>query len=328
MTRISENQIFNRMLYHVLNNRRQTNTFSEEVASGKKVHVPGDSKRSATIAQFQSTLSKVEDYGQRAKQIVGMMSFQEDALEQANDVLIRAQEIATQGANETLGATERALLAEEVYELREHIVNLANSKYLGRYVFSGAADDTPAYSRDVDYVTGAGQGVYNYSYNSNPGSTLQRAVPVTDSLTITVNTRGDQIFGNAITALEELGRSLSGYRTDNADPTNAVNNAAYVFPTDYDQQTQDIAATIDSLKSAIDSDIMTERTNIAGRLRRIDTAASVLELTRDQAKDVLAKLQDADMIESASNLTQAQTALEASLTVTTQLLRQSILDYI
>lgn len=295
MTRISENQVFNRMMFHVLNNRERTNDFSEEIASGVKVHVPGDSKRSATIAQFETTLAKVEDYGQRAAQVVGMMSFQEDTLEQASEVLIRAQEIAQQGANETLSETERALLAQEAFELREHMVNLANSKYLGRYVFSGAADDTPAYSRDVDYVTGNGLGVYNYTYNNNPGSTLTRSVQVTDSLSVTINTRGDTIFDNAIQTLETLGRSLDGFATNTADATDVVGNAAYVFPADYQQQTQDIAATIDALKNAQDSDVMIERTNIAGRLRRIDTAASVLE---------------------------------ASLTVTTQLLRQSILDYI
>jgi flagellin-like hook-associated protein FlgL len=63
-------------------------------------------------------------------------------------------------------------------------------------------------------------------------------------------------------------------------------------------------------------------------MRRIETAESLLGLTKNSAEDVLGRIRDADPTESAANLSKAQTALEASYSVTAKVLRMTILDYI
>ncbi|RIL09741.1 MAG: flagellar biosynthesis protein FlgL, partial [Proteobacteria bacterium] len=52
------------------------------------------------------------------------------------------------------------------------------------------------------------------------------------------------------------------------------------------------------------------------------------QATKDDAITALSTLQDADVAESATSLTQAQTALEASYAITTRILNLNILDFL
>jgi flagellar hook-associated protein 3 FlgL len=344
MTRISENQVQRALLTDLIRNRGDVNKYGQELSTGKKVHEPGDSKLSGTIADFQDSLVKIEGYQNRVSFAEGFLLAQDNALSSAQDLLIRAKEIAEQGANETNSEVERKALAQEMFEIRDHMVSLANSQYLGRFIFSGNADNIPAYSRSMPDYASPGDGSladYHYAYNNNPGADQQRDVQITDNLNVPVNRPGNLRFDNAVYALERLGRALDGFTTDPPlpdplvtplpapDPTLASPaNDPYTFPADYTTQTADILASLDMLDIAREQDIMPERADLAGRLRRLDTARSLLDLSELNAVDVLSKLQDADLTESASNLAQAQTALQAAFSVTNQILSQSILDYI
>src|SRR5690606_29486905 len=133
---------------------------------------------------------------------------------------------------------------------------------------------------------------------------------------------------NAIAGLERLGRALQGYATTPATGIPDGGGAAYVFPADFSVQTQDIKNAMDLIDVARQQDIMPERVDIAGRQRRIETAESLLSLLKISSEEALDKLQATDVFEAATNLSQAQTALQASLTVSTRVLQMSILDYI
>ena len=136
------------------------------------------------------------------------------------------------------------------------------------------------------------------------------------------------MFGTSIEALERLGRALAGYATTPASGSPDGGGLAYTFPTDYTQQTADIKNTIDLLNKARDEDILPERTMLGGKMRRLETAESLLSLSKTSAQEVLSKIQNADETESVANLTQAQTALQASYSVTAKALRLTIMDYI
>jgi flagellin-like hook-associated protein FlgL len=164
-----------------------------------------------------------------------------------------------------------------------------------------------------------------YVFASNAGASVVKSIKVTDDMSISVNTPGSEVFGRAILALESLGRALSNY--DTTVDNGAATGAGTTFTTIQDQ-TSAISAALDLLKRAREEDIMPERVNLGGRMKRLEAAESVLELSSFSAKQVLNQLQDTDFAESASNLSQAQTALEASLAVSSRILQQSILDYL
>ncbi|RME58159.1 MAG: hypothetical protein D6780_07205 [Candidatus Dadabacteria bacterium] len=329
MSRITETQIIRSLLVNLARQRGFVDKFSNEISTGLKAVKPGDTKNAGTIAQFQATLQKVDNFKQRIANVIGLLNIQDEVLSQTNDLLVRAKEIAEQGANETLSTDERSFLAEEVFALRDQLINLANTKYQGRYIFSGLADDQPAYSQTTSFTNpSSGDASIRYAYTTADGSTSTRSVKVTDDISVTVNTPGSTIFNNALYALERLGRALAGYKTEPSSGAPDGSGDPYTFPDEFSTQTQDIQNALDLLETARKDDVMTERTDLGGRIARLHAAESLLDLTSASAKEVASNLQEADITEAASNLTQAQTALDASMAITFRILNQSILNFL
>lgn len=328
MTRISQNQIVSTVLNGIFQNRGRVAKFSEEITTGLKVSDPGDSDQSGMISQFRQTVQRVGGYKSVINIAKSYLGRQDDILIDADEIMVRAKEIASQGVNTTNSEDTRRHMAAEVFQLRDHFVQLANSTYQGRYLWGGTDDDDPPYDPSTYTNPSTGPESIRYVYDADAGSSDQRTLNITDDMTITVNTSGNNVFSNGIYALERLGRALQGYETNPA--TGAPNNTgnAYVFPTDFNRQTDAIKDTIDLLDTARQDDILDERVSLGGRMRRLETAESILELSQVNADELLDKLQNADVVASASNLSQAQTALQASFSVSSRVLNLSILDYI
>lgn len=328
MTRISESQFTRSLIAHTANNKARVDKYSEQVATGLKAALPSDSTDSGVISRYKQQLDRIDGYMTTIARVKSFVQFQDDALSQMDELLLRAKEIASQGANESLTPSARAFLAEEVFQIRDQIVGLGNSSYQGRYVYGGADDDDPPFD-SMEYTEPvSGPASIKYEFDAELGTSQLRSVNITDDVAVTLSTPGGDVFGTSIEALERLGRALAGYATTPASGTPDGGGLAYTFPTDYAQQTADIKYTIDLLNKARDEDILPERTMLGGKMRRLETAESLLTLSKTSAQEVLSKIQNADETESVANLTQAQTALQASYSVTAKALRLTIMDYI
>lgn len=336
MVRITENQIAKSLFAQVQKNRQEVAKNQLQVATGVKVLDPGDSNFSGTISQLGGVLERNDGYERRINALEGSLQYQEDILSSVTEQLVRAKEVAAQGANEVLSINERFSLGEEILQIRDQLVALANSTYQNQYIFGGAATSTPPFT-DQTYTNGTGSTAQRFEYTTVAGGQFIQNVKVSDTLTVQANTPGDQIFQRAIAAVERLGRALQGFQTDPVAETGGLpdytilpdgNGVAYTFPADFGLQTSDIHNAMDLLDQARERDILPERVDIGSRLRRLETAEELRELTDYSTREVLSTLRDADPVAAASNLQLSSTALEASLTVSAQVLRLSILDFI
>lgn len=327
-TRVSENQTTRQMVSFALENKRRLGEFSNQLTSGVKVSKPSDSVDAGTISRYQQQIAKIDTYTTTIAQAKSFLVFQDDIVSQANDLLIRAKEVAQQGANETLSSFARSQLAEEVYQIRDQMASLANSSYQGKFVYGGTDDDDPPYDEQTYTAPATGNPSTRYVFDAEGGTLSSKTVRVTDEISVSLNTPANKLFGTSLEALERLSRALGGYSTTPASGTPDGGGAAYTLPDDYHTQTQDIKACIDLLNTARDKQVIPERVSLGGRLRRLETGEALLELTKNSAKEVLSRIQDADETEAAANLQQAQTALQASYSVTAKVLRLTILDYI
>ncbi|MEY4669107.1 MAG: hypothetical protein RL518_1806 [Pseudomonadota bacterium] len=328
MTRISETQFTRSLIEHTANNKARVDKYSEQVATGIKAALPSDSTDAGVIARYKQQLDRIDGYMTTISRVKSYVQFQDDALNQMDELILRAKEIASQGANESLTPSARAFLAEEVFQIRDQVVGLGNSSYQGRFVYGGADDDDAPFDATVYDEPATGPASVKYEFDAELGTSQLRPVHITDDITVNINTPGADVFGTTIEALERLGRSLGGYATEPASGAPDGSGAAYTFPTDYTKQTADIKYTIDLLNRARDEDILPERTMLGGKMRRLETAEALLNLSKTSAQEVLSKIQNADETESVANLTQAQTALQASYSVTAKALRLTIMDYI
>lgn len=332
MTRISENYLLGSLQFGLLQNRLKVAKHTEELSSGYKVATPSDTDKPGYISNLREMKSRMDGHLKRVSGVLGSLDFQEGVLRESQNVVQRSLELATQGANETLSSMDRKKIAEEVFGLRDQLVSLANSNFGGTYVFAGAADTAPPFAQQVtgDYIEPSnGAASIRYAYTTTVGADATRTVDISDTTSIRVNGVGSEVFTDAIDGLERLGRALAGYKTEPAAPASPDGTgAAYVFPDEFKQQTVDIRQTIDLLKAASKDKIGVELASIGARTNQLQSAKAVVESAQSRAQESLSVLQDTDIAESATNLTQAQTALEATMTLSGKVLRMSILDYL
>jgi flagellar hook-associated protein 3 FlgL len=329
MRRVSENQNVRQLVTNALENKRRLNDLSNQLTTGQRVNKPSDSVDAGSIARYQTLIGKVDSYGVAISQAKSFLEYQDGVVGQATEIIVRAKEIAQQAANETLSAESRAQLAEEVYQLRDQMASLANSTYQGRYVYGGTDDDDPPYDKVTYDEPATGPARDRYAFDGELGTAAGKSFKVTDEISVTLTTPAQEVFGSSIEGLERLSRSLAGFKTlPLPSGTPDGTGAAYVFPDEYHVQTEDIRGAIDLFNKARDTELIPERVSLGGRLRRLETGQALLDLTKNSAKEVLSRLQDADETEVAANLQQAQTALQASYSVTAKVLRMTILDYV
>lgn len=332
--RVTEAQTRRTVITQISQHKMDLDKYSDQVTTGLKVTEPGDSNQSGTISRYRESKNRNEAHIQRIATVTSMLEYQDNIVSSLNDYVIRAQEIATQAANETYDEKTRASLSAEVYAIRDSVVALANSKYLGVYIYGGADDDDPPYDKESDLTPTTGtQTDDRYVFDNGVGTDISKNVVVTDTLTVQVSTPGNKIFGRLLGGLEKLARALDGYSTNLGDAGETLpGGEAYDFDTDYtaayEQQSQDIRDCIDIFKKAAQEDISPEQSSLAGRLSRLKISESILQMTNDSTDEALANLQEVDIYEAATNLSNAQTALQASYLVTSKLLSMTLLDYI
>ena len=193
--RITNSMLSTRALRDLQVNYAGLAKVQEQVGTARKLNRASDDPAQARVAiKVRDTLDALAQHLRNIDTADRATSTAETALASADDVLVRLKELAIQGANDTLGATDRAAIAKEVAQLADTLVGLANTRNGEDYVFSGQRTRTPAYAS-----AGAA-----YAGDTNPLNA--RVAP---GVTVATNVTGDVAFGPALAAVVQLQADLA-----------------------------------------------------------------------------------------------------------------------
>ena len=154
-----------------------------QISSGRRIMTPSDDPiASARSIEVRESLSRLEQFDRNATVATSRLSQEEEALSSVNNVLQRVRELALQANNATQSNESRKLIAVEMRQHLEHLVQLANQKDgNGRHLFSGNLEDVQPVSR-----AGA-----VFTYNGDQG---QRLIQVGESRQIADGDSGAAVF--------------------------------------------------------------------------------------------------------------------------------------
>ncbi|MDH5491589.1 MAG: flagellar hook-associated protein FlgL, partial [Myxococcales bacterium] len=282
--RVSDSSFYDHNLRSLIRERAKLAKAQLQASSGKRVLAPSDDPLAAALAMRErSKASQAVDRERAAEAGLHSTQAADAALADVAELLRRAQELAIQGATDTLGAPERAGIAREIEELREAALGLANTEIGGSHVFGGARDGSPPFDASGAYL----------------GDANVRSVQVAPGILVEVSVAGDAAFGSGGTsdvlgALEQLRLALD------ADDV----------PT--------IRASIDSLNLA-HSTISTARAELGSSMRSFESSISLTKRLEVEAIDRESKLVGVDPLEAFMDFTKAQTALEAAVRIASEL---------
>jgi flagellar hook-associated protein 3 FlgL len=218
--RITNNMLINNMIDYIGNNLGRMEKLQMQMATGKKISVPSDDPVAAARAlKLRTDVSEIEQYKRNVKDAQSWMDITENALSNMGDVLHRARVLAVGGSNGTLSTEDSQKYAEEIKQLRTQLIQIGNSTYAGRHIFSGYKTDkklideeTGKFAIDVDnnqmikYEIGIGDDIninvlggdlFNGGKNAvaNPTAETPELIHTLDNLIIALN-NGDQEGAN------------------------------------------------------------------------------------------------------------------------------------
>ncbi len=189
MLRVSTKMMSDQSVAAMLKQQARLNETQLQLSSGKRVLTPADDPASAVrILDLNAAIGRINQYQDNANRASQRLALEEDALSGGINLLQRAKELAIQGNNDMLTASDRGAIAAEVRQLLDEMVGLANSTDSnGEYLFAGYQSNTQPFSRPS---------LASFSYNGDMG---QRQLQISTDRQIAEGNNGFETFMNVPT---------------------------------------------------------------------------------------------------------------------------------
>lgn len=151
--RITNRMMTNNMLNNINKNKLNVSKYEEQYSTGKKIQKPSDDPIVAVRAlKMRTNLAELNQYYEKnIPDAVSWMELTEGALSNINDILKKINTLCVQGSSDTLTASDRNSIVQNLVELKNQIYEEGNSNYTGRYIFTGfKTDSSLTFLEDTD----------------------------------------------------------------------------------------------------------------------------------------------------------------------------------
>jgi flagellar hook-associated protein 3 FlgL len=284
-------------LGHIQGNLSKIADAQRKVSSGLRLQKASDDPTAATSSmRARSSLRSLEQYRRGVETAQSRATTEESILDQVNNALVRAKELAIAGSSSSATDQTRGFARAEVDQIFRHVVGLANTRFGDAFLFGGARADTQPY--DVTVVMG------NLDFTTtNP--TGDHLVEISEQRFLPSTHNGVEAFEDtgALAALRDLSIALGS------------NNPAT------------IAAGITAVDSAFSgvNDLMGE---IGARTNQLDVSGAHLDVMEQNLLTFKSDLEEVEVEEVMSELVGRQTAFQAAMLATSRVMSLSLADYL
>jgi len=248
---------------------------------------------------YSSAISRDDSYVQAATTSTALAQVTDSALGEVVTQLTQAISLGIEGANDTSNADNRSTIAGQISSIQDQVLSLANTSYLGQYVFAGSQGTTKPYTQDTSTTPAT------TTYNGD--SALQYTTTPTGQK-IQTNLAGSSVFGasgaNVFTALNTLAADLSG------GASSATLQA-------------DTAAVSTALQT-----VTTQRNVIDNSLTQLQSTSTYTQTSQTQLEALQSSLVSANTPSVVTQLSGLETQGQALMSVISTLEKNSLFDYL
>jgi flagellar hook-associated protein 3 FlgL len=272
---------------------------TQELSSGVRVtNLSVDPVAAATNARLNQQIGQDDTFVQTASSEQGRLQVTDGALGSVVTALTSALSVAVQGVNGTQDAADTQAVATQLSSLRDQVLSLANTSYLGGYIFSGSQTQTQPYTLDTS--TSPATVTYN-------GDNQTQTVQTPSGQAIQTNVPGSSIFSSASgNVLGTLNQLIADFSSGTASASSISDTAA--------------------LKTALDN-VSQQRITIGNSLSQFNTASTYTQTQETQLESAQSTLMSADTAQVATSLSTLETQNTALLNVISTIEKGSLFDY-
>jgi flagellar hook-associated protein 3 FlgL len=284
------------LLADVAQTRQQITTDEQQLASGLSINVPSDNPAGAAVLVENADQTSQADQFQRSiGSLQGEIQNADSTINSVITALHQAIGLGVEGANGTVNAADRAAIATQVQGIQSQLLSLANLTYQGNFVFAGTASQTTPYVLDPN----SGSGV---TYKGNTGV---NSVTLGNHFSLQTNLPGSQLFSSAGT---DMFQSIQ-------DLIKGLQNGTGI---------ETAVTEVSSASSAIDS----QRVFYGNALNQLNAQQTYLSGQTTQLAQQQNTVAGVDLTRVISNLTTAQTSVQATLEAIGQTAHITLFDYL
>jgi len=269
----------------------------KQAATGKKYLKASDNpSNAASVFTLKSALQTSTVYESTAQSTNDWMSATDFSLQQAGDITQRAISAAMRGLSDTMGAEGRATIGEEIDGMIKEALDVANTKHLDRYIFSGFNTDTKPFNTTLSVPANPNSQISSVQYKDGTAATqtfqtIRRDIGPGQS--ITVNIDGYTTFQHMIDTLISVRDSLA------ANNTVTLRTGAAELDVSLNQVT--LATTING-----------------SRIRDLESSQDRISQSNTEIKALLSQKEEANMAEVTAELKSQENIYQTVVTISSR----------
>jgi flagellar hook-associated protein 3 FlgL len=300
--RVTDQMMVDSTLQNLWANETRMQTIENQLTSGKKLAQISDNPQDGAQAlTVQSSIAQTGQFVRNVNAGQAWLGATDNALSGVDQAVLRAQELAVEGANDTLNASDRQGMANEVDGLIGQAVQMGNGTYAGSYLFNGAQTTSAPFSYNGTAIT--------YSNTDPTSATTALNRLIAPDTTIQVNTIGHNpttntgVFDTVFNSLLALKQALTSNNTGQ------------------------IQASITQLQNA-QQQVVDEREAVGARTNQVTAMGTQLGNLQTRLAETKSNLEDADMVQATTDYAQASLVRQAGLAATAKALPPSLFNYL
>lgn len=320
MTRVSENSNKAALNFAVGKAKEKLEDLQIKGTSLKRVTKPSDDPVSNVEAlAIGSTSISNKQFLRNSDHALLQLNATEQALDQLSEIMLKAKDIAIQQSSDFYDVATRRNVANEIIQLKNQMLSIANKRIGNRHIFAGFDTLKPPFNIEGDYF----------------GDDGKIKVEVSKDFFVQINLNGREVFfaddskSNQNINSIEFQRTLASETPDKEFHkrenlfgllkmlTNGLENGD-------SNLIQDLLEKFDDAQSRI----ITLRTRVGSIVNSIMTSRAQLESENVDLEAHKSKLIDADVAELFSDITKQQQVLKTTYQSGQAILSQSLLDFL
>lgn len=312
--RISTNYAFLRSIRTINNSFLRMDELREKMNTGKEVNKPSDDPVALQkIFSLGTSIKENERYQGNLEDGLGRLNAAATTLEQVENALVDLIDIVTVAASDATTSAERISQAQQVNSLLEELISLANSDFRGKFLFGG-----------IYTLSGTCPLMkpFNTQYASD-GTTITGVIPNPRGINDLVNT----------TILPGLRESIniSGAAPFQPNGSKGVDDVFNVLIQLRDRLQQNdingIRQSEEEIQDAL-SMVIEEEAILGSKISKFETTLDTLQSLNENEISAKSKVEDADYAKLLIEFSTAETLLNATLSATSTLLQNSLMNFI
>lgn len=302
--RVTSNMIANMVKTSVNKQGEKLLRAQTVLSSQKKIQKPSDDPFAAErILNFRTSIDAMDQYETNMTRADTRITAGNDALDTIWDFLSTAREFGIQNNYDGAPEAQRAIAAETIKMAREQIMQIANTRVDGDYLFAGHQTEEPPFTENA-----SGYVIYNGDegiFDAIIGQDLTMQINLTGGDLMTYTDVGGENVVDVLAALKDMEDAL------NAPAFTAASMSGWI---------DDIDAARDQIKLA--------QARSAARTYGMEATKNQMLTFKAHVQDLLSGLEDADLAQAAVELKFQETVYETVLKSSAMVIQPSLLDFI